>query len=152
MRAAAPVNSGPQQHYVLNAALTHLDRWAREGTAPPDAPRLAAVDAAATDLLRDDIGIARGGIRTPWVDAPSAVLSGDSPRGGGFLFLFGQTRVLDNATLARLYPGGPDEHRRRFEVATAAAVGAGYLLPADASEIVALAAHGRQPSGWKSSA
>jgi len=151
MSAGALVNSGPQQHYVLNAALTHLDLWVREGVPPPDAPRLAAVDAAATGLLRDDIGIARGGIRTPWVDAPSAVLSGDSPGGAGFLFLFGQTRILDNATLARLYPGGPDEHRHRFEAATAAAVGAGYLLPADASEIDALAAHGRQPSGWKSS-
>ena len=66
-----------------------------------------------------------------------------------FTFLFGETRVLDTPTLARLYPGGPDEHRSRFEAATAAAVGAGYVLAEDAGEIVALARHGRQPSGWK---
>ena len=99
--------------------------------------------------MRDHIGIVRGGIRTPWVEAPSAVLSGDSPGGDGFLFLFGKTLALDDPTLARLYPGGADEHRRRFEAATAAAVRAGYLLAEDAGEITALARHGRQPSGWK---
>jgi alpha/beta hydrolase family protein len=148
MSAGAPINSGPQQHYVLNAALTHLDRWVRDGTPPPEAPRLETADAAATQLVRDELGIVRGGIRTPWVEAPSAVLSGDSPGGDGFLFLFGKTLALDEATLARLYPGGPDEHYRRFEAATAAAVHAGYLLAEDAGEINALARHGRQPSGW----
>jgi hypothetical protein len=149
MSANMPVNSGPQQHYVLNAALTHLDRWVRDGTPPPHAPRLEAADAAATSLVRDHVGIARGGIRTPWVEAPSAVLSGDSPGGDGFMFLFGRTLALDEATIARLYPGGPEEHRRRFDAATAVAVDAGYLLAADADEIRALARQGRQPSGWQ---
>jgi hypothetical protein len=149
MRAETFVNSGPQQHYVLHAAVSHLDRWLRDGTPPPAAPRLETADAAATRLVRDELGIARGGIRTPWVEAPSAVLSGDSPGGEGFLFLFGQTRALDAATLERLYPGGPDEHRRRFEAATDDAVAAGFLLESDADEIRALARHGRQPSGWK---
>jgi hypothetical protein len=144
------VNSGPQQHYVLNAALTRLDRWLRDGTPPPRAPRLEAKDAAAAQLVRDALGIARGGIRTPWVEAPSAVLSGDSPGGEGFAFLFGRTVPLDAVTLGRLYAGGPAEHCRRFETATAQAVEAGFLLEADAAEIRALARHGRQPSGWRS--
>jgi len=147
--AGSPVNSGPQQHYVLNAALVHLERWVGEGTPPPEAPRLQAVGAHASRLVRDALGIARGGIRTPWVEAPSAVLSGESPGGEGFMFLFGKTVALDEATLARLYPGGPDEHRRRFEAATADALGKGFLLEADAAEIRALARHGRQPSGWR---
>jgi len=149
MSAGSPINSGPQQHYVLNAAQTHLDRWVREGTPPPQAPRLETADGAGTQLVRDELGIVRGGIRTPWVEAPSAVLSGESPGGDGFLFLFGKTLAFDESTLSRHYPGGPDEHRRRFEAATATAVRAGYLLPDDAGEIVALARHGRQPSGWK---
>jgi hypothetical protein len=65
------------------------------------------------------------------------------------MFLFGKTVSLDEATLARLYPGGPDEHRKRFEAATVRAVRAGFLLEADADEIRALARHGRQPSGWR---
>ena len=30
-----PVNSGPQHHYVAQAAIAHLDRWARGGAPPP---------------------------------------------------------------------------------------------------------------------
>ena len=146
---ACPVNSGPQQHYVLNASLDHLVRWVRDGTPPPQAPRLASQDPEGTKLVRDEIGIVRGGIRTPWVDAPTAVLSGESPGGEGFLFLFGRTLPLDAEKLARLYPGGPDDYVKRFDAATAAALRAGFLLHADAEEIRALARHGRQPSGWR---
>ncbi len=149
MSADSAVNSGPQQHYVLGAALSHLERWVRDGTSPPEAPRLESVDPQGTKLVRDDLGIVRGGIRTPWVEAPSAILSGDSPGGDGFMFLFGKTVPFDQATLQRLYPGGADEHYRRFEAATAEAVSTGFLLKADAEEILALARHGRQPSGWR---
>ncbi len=65
------------------------------------------------------------------------------------MFLFGKTVPFDQATLQRLYPGGADEHYRRFEAATAEAVSTGFLLKADAEEILALARHGRQPSGWR---
>jgi hypothetical protein len=149
MPSDSPVNSGPQQHYVLGAALSHLDRWVREGTPPPEAPRLKTTDDIPAVILRDDLGIALGGIRTPWVEAPSAVLSGDPPGGDGFTFLFGKTVALGDATLARLYPGGPEEHRKLFEVATEKSVREGFLLEADADEIRALAQHGRQPSGWR---
>jgi hypothetical protein len=146
---ALPVNSGPQQHYVLHAALEHLVRWVSDGTPPPEAPRLASTDESGATLVRDELGIVRGGIRTPWVDAPSAVLSGDPPGGDGFLFLFGRTLPFEPEALAKLYPGGPEEHRKRFDAATSAALRAGFLLDADADEIRALARHGRQPSGWR---
>ena len=61
----------------------------------------------------------------------------------------GKTVDLDDATLARLYPGGPNEHSKRFEAATQQAVREGFLLEEDADEIDALAQIGRQPSGWK---
>jgi hypothetical protein len=147
--ADSPVNSGPQQHYVLSAALSHLERWVRDGTPPPTSPRLESSDPDGAELLRDDLGIVLGGIRTPWVDAPSAVLSGDAPGGEGFMFLFGKTVVLDQPTLAKLYPGGPDDHRSRFESAAAEAIRAGFLLETDAEEIRALAQYARQPSGWR---
>ncbi len=147
--ARSPVNAGPQQHYVLQAALDHLERQVRDGTPPPEAPRLETTDAEARELVRDELGIARGGIRTPWVDAPSAVLSGLGQGGEGFLFLFGTTRSLDDGTLAQLYPGGADEHRSRFAASTTTALQAGFLLEADAEEVRALGRHGRQPSGWR---
>jgi hypothetical protein len=149
LQSREPINSGPQQHYVLNAAFAALERWARSGTPPPRAARLVSSDPTGTVLARDELGIARGGIRTPWVDAPSAVLSGAAAGGEGFTFLFGKTLALDADTLARLYPGGPDEHVHRFNAATALAVAEGFLLEADADEIRALARHGCQPSGWR---
>jgi hypothetical protein len=149
MAADAAINSGPQQHYVLNAAIMHLERWVQDGSPPPEAPRLEATDAEAANLVRDENGIVLGGIRTPWVDVPTAALSGDAPGGEGFLFLFGKTLPFDEATLARLYPGGADEHRARFEAATDEAVLDGFILEEDAEEIYALAHHGQQPSGWR---
>jgi hypothetical protein len=145
---AAPINAGPQQHYVLHAAIKHLEAWAREGTPAPSAPRLEGANEEASVLTRDELGIARGGIRTPWVEAPTAVLSGAPQDGEGFVFLLGQTRALERAELLRLYPGGRADHLRRYEAALEAALSAGFLLSDDASEIRALGRLGRQPSGW----
>ena len=139
MKVNAPINAGPQQHYVLQAALAHLDRWAAGGAPPPEAPRLELAGADGP-LALDALGIAQGGLRSPWVDAPTAVLSGFGQSGAEFAFLFGTTRPFDAATLARLYPGGRSDWLARFEKATADALARGFLLEADAAEIRALAA------------
>jgi hypothetical protein len=147
MKMDSPMNSGPQQHYVLQAALDHLDRWAAGGAPPPSAPRLEitnAVDGVAAFAL-DDHGNVRGGVRTPWVDAPSAVLSGFGQSGAEFAFLFGTTRPLAAATRAQLYPGGRADYLARYAKATDEAVGAGFLLEADREEILGLAAHETWP-------
>jgi hypothetical protein len=140
MAADSPINAGPQFHYVSQAALAAVDRWVRDGTPPPQAARLEATGAGAPQLAVDEHGNVRGGIRTPWVDVPTAVLSGLGQGGGGFAFLFGTTHPFDAAKLAALYPGGRREYLKRFDAATDAAVGAGFLLEADAPEIKALGA------------
>jgi hypothetical protein len=147
--AEQPINSGPQQHYIVNAAIAHLERQLRDGTPMPVAPRLESTPDASA-LVRDDLGIVKGGIRTPWVEAPSAVLSGLGQGGEGFMFLFGTTTEFDEATLTRLYPGGAEEHLARFDEAAADAHRQGFLLDADLEEIRALARTGRQPSSWSS--
>jgi hypothetical protein len=92
-------------------------------------------------LVRDDSGIARGGIRTGWVDVPVAALSGIAPDGApGVAILLGTTREFDAAELARRYPGGRDEYAAEFAAATERAVASGFLLADDAGEMVALAA------------
>jgi hypothetical protein len=139
MKTAKPVNAGPQQHYVLQAALAHLDRWAGGGAPPPEAPRLALGEGD-VPLALDALGLVRGGIRSPWVDAPTAVLSGLGQSGAEFAFLFGTTRRFDAAELARLYPGGRSDHLARFDEATADAVARGFVLDEDAPEIRAVAA------------
>jgi len=135
-----PINAGPQQHYVAQAALAHLDRWSAGGEAPPSAPSLE-LNADKTGYVLDEQGIARGGIRTPWVDVPTAVLAGLGQSGETFAMLFGRTEPFDDATLAKLYPGGEDEYLERFGVSLDAAIAAGFVLEEDRIEILAVAAH-----------
>jgi hypothetical protein len=138
-QAESPINSGPQHHYVECAAIEHLDAWVAGRSAPPPAPRLHLSDNG-RDFARDELGIATGGIRTPWTDVPVAILSGTGQRGELFAFLFGTTRELEAADLARLYPGGRGDYLGRFEGALDAAIDAGFLLGADRAEILAVAA------------
>src|ERR1700722_17978540 len=133
-----PINAGPQQHYVAQAALAHLAQWAAGGEAPPMAPRLE-VDDEGTGFRVDDLGLARGGIRTPWVEAPTAVLAGLGNSGESFAMLFGRTEPFDDATLSTLYAGGKDEYRQRFEAALDTTIAAGFLLSEDREEILGVA-------------
>jgi len=132
-----PVNSGPQQHYIGQAALDALVGWAAGGPVPPRAPRLE-LDAE-QHLVPDEHGIARGGIRTPWVDVPTATLSGLGQSGEGFAVLAGRTDPFDQQTLERLYPGGRAEYLERFAASLDATIAAGFLRPEDRAEILALA-------------
>ena len=134
-----PINAGPQQHYVAQAALAHLALWAAGGKPPPQAARLE-VDAGGTAFRRDEHGLARGGIRTPWVDVPTAVMSGLGQSGESFAMLFGRTEPFDAATLSALYPGGKTEYLDRFTASLDATIAAGFLLAEDREEILGLAA------------
>jgi Alpha/beta hydrolase domain len=126
------INTGPQAQ-VVRAALASLRDWVIDGTAPPEAPRL---EVAGEAIARDERGIALGGIRTPGVDAPVSVLTGEAPAGRSiFCMLFGDTVPFDAATLASLYPGDDDYVTAVTESADAA-VEAGFLLQADADAFI----------------
>jgi hypothetical protein len=137
-----PVNMGP--HYaVVIAATHHLDEWVRTGTAPPKGTPLEVV--SGPDRLsngvtlptfvvaRDDDGIALGGIRTAFVDAPRATLTGEFNTGGTFCRLFGTTTPFDAATIAARYPS-QEAFLRAFEKATKRSVREGFILPAEAEK------------------
>ncbi len=135
-----PGNAGPQR-YVLRAALDHLDRWVREGTPAPRAARLGAVPGSPPRILRDGRGNALGGIRTPQLDVPVAMLSGVGNDGGPFCSLLGVTRPFDSETLAELYPSR-EAYLAAFDQALADAVAAGFVLESDAAEVRSEAASG----------
>jgi hypothetical protein len=148
MATGAPINAGPQQHYVAHAAYEHLVEWAGGGAPPPVAARLD-VAAGGDRLVLDEDGIATGGLRTPWVDVPREVLSGLGQSGEGFAFLFGTTTPLPPERLAALYPGGRDEYIARFTAALDDTIAAGYLLADDRDEILAVAAAAAASvAGW----
>ena len=135
----SPINSGPQ-HFVLKAAIAALDRWVRGGDAPPTAPRLELTGTPPAFVL-DDLGNVRGGIRTPYVDVPTATLSGLGQTGSGFCRIFGTTVPFDAATLASLYPTH-DAYAAAVNDATDRTVAAGFILEPDAQLIKDAAAAG----------
>jgi hypothetical protein len=133
-----PINAGPQQRFIGNAALDHLIRWACGGAPPPRAQRLQ-IDEAHDSLVLDAHGNARGGIRSPWVDVPTCRLSGLGQTGQQFAVLFGTTEPFDAETLASLYPGGRAEYLERLCTSLDSAIDAGFMLAQDRDEIVAIA-------------
>jgi hypothetical protein len=134
---ASPFNAGAHT-YELRAAVVALSRWVSTGQAPRQSPRLDL--ASPTAFVTDRNGEAVGGIRTPQVAAPIAVVSGIPSAGGGFCFLFGKTTPFSSTKLAQLYPTHA-AFVRKWDRAVAVDVAAGYLLPADAGVLRRVAAH-----------
>jgi hypothetical protein len=127
-----PLNAGAHT-YELRAAVVALNKWVATGKAPPQSPRLDVADS--DSYVTDSNGEAVGGVRTPQVAAPIAVVNGTgdtSSAGGGFCKLFGATVPFSAAKLAQLYP----THQafvKKWDQAVAADISKGYLLPADAT-------------------
>ncbi|MGI9603689.1 MAG: alpha/beta hydrolase domain-containing protein [Acidimicrobiales bacterium] len=130
----APVNAGP--HFeVISAAFHHLVAWVEDGTLPPEAPLIDTTDDDPAEVVRDADGIGTGGIRTPAVDVPVAVLSGEGQTGGGFCGLFGTTFPFDQAELVDRY-GTPDDYVAAVTESAAAAAASGYLLETEVASII----------------
>jgi hypothetical protein len=123
-----PINAGPQ-HFVANAAIAALDNWVRNGWAPASADCIQFSGNPAK-IVRDSLGNAKGGIRTSYVDAPIATLSGEGQTGGTFCSLFGSTHLLSSTQLMSLYP---NHATYVFAVNNSVnyAIFKGFLLPAD---------------------
>jgi hypothetical protein len=137
MPLEAPMNAGPQMHYVLQRAFDAVDTWVRDGVPPATAARLEA--SSDNDLVRDELGVGLGGVRSPWVDTPLEVYSGLG-QPGDMNALFGTTSPIDHDALAKRYPGGRDDYVEQFRASTADAVASGHVLAVDAGEINALGA------------
>lgn len=134
-----PINAAPQHHYVMMAALSALNRWVTTGEAPPTGSRLAIDTIKPAKLALDDVGNATGGIRSPWMDAPTCKLSGIAIAGSRMGALFGSTAPMEVGMLSRLYPGGREDYLVKFRAALDSAIKAGFILPGDRAEIEAVA-------------
>jgi hypothetical protein len=107
-------------YLVVEAGIRALRQWVKGGPSPARAPRLDIGDPNAADpLVRDSLGLARGGIRLPQIEVPTALIDGipNPPAPGSpalfqtFCRLFGRTRPFTAAQLAALYP----DHRSYVE-------------------------------------
>ena len=106
---------------------------------PPAAPRLDLA-AEGNDLQRDERGIATGGLRSPWVDVPTATLSGLGQTGEVFAILFGTTTPFDARRSPRSIPAAVTTTSRAFTDALDETIAAGFVLADDRDEILAVAA------------
>jgi hypothetical protein len=140
VECGVPVNDAPM-HVVAKAAFHALERWMRGGEPPAEAARIAITDDV---IVRDADGIAEGGIRTPSVDVPAEVLSGEpGPNDSLLCLLLGSTRPLAGtgsleATLIERY-GSVADYRSEFEAAADATIAEGFALAADRDALLAYA-------------
>ncbi|OBK53304.1 alpha/beta hydrolase domain-containing protein [Mycobacterium sp. 1081908.1] len=134
------INFAPQHHYVVQAALAALNSWVRTGEPPPTAPPIEVRHGEPPRPVIDRHGLARGGVRTPWVDVPIARTSGIAEVESLMAAIFGTGEPFDAATVDRLYPGGAEQYLGGFTAALDSAIDSGFILPADRGEILQLAA------------
>jgi hypothetical protein len=122
---------------VAGAALAHLQRRLTGGPPPP---RQAPIEMGGDppEIVRDEHGNARGGIRLPQIVVPVAHNTGVSPV-PGLGGLGGHSEPFSAATLAALYSDRAD-YLARFADAARASVEAGVISRADADRLAAEAA------------
>lgn len=120
---------------IFDAAIHQMHRWVEDGTKPPILPRIE-FSGVPPAIERDDLGIAKGGLRLPAVEVPletfRAARTGGDERAGRLL---GSRLPLSEETLRSLYPNR-DSYLDPFEQATENGIEAGYLLPRDADRMV----------------
>lgn len=129
---ASPVNANPAHHFVMNAAYRALDRWIRDGVAPAIAERLT-VEGEPPEFAVDEFGNVRGGIRTPYVDAPLARFGGIG-EGNVMCMIFGTMEKFGSGQLAAMY-SSRNEYLDRVQQSLDQALEQQFLLPEDAEKI-----------------
>jgi hypothetical protein len=133
-----PLNSA-NAHWVLKAALAHLNTWVRGGPPPAHAARLEMSASNPRRIARDADGNALGGIRLPDLEAPTATLSGTATPGSpGFCTLFGSTTPFTAPRVAQLY-ANHDAYVSKYAAAVDRLVAAGFMLEPDAVDAKAAA-------------
>jgi len=115
---------------IASALLAGMDRWVRDGTPMPKAPR---VERQGKGVARDTVtGNMIGGVRPPWIKVPTAAYMTDQETGCGMVY---DTKVpYDRAKLRALY-GDYAGYVRKYEAAKRKAVREGYLLAEDAERL-----------------
>jgi hypothetical protein len=105
-RAVPPMNcnEGPRSRFPssvgFNAAWRNLTEWVEKGT---PAPHAEPVKIENGKPVLDQFGNLIGGVRSPYLDVPTATWSGAST-GASFCFIAGNEKPIDAAQLKRLYP------------------------------------------------
>jgi Alpha/beta hydrolase domain len=130
--------------YVADAAFADLTKWLDDGIPPPRAARIQVTDPRAGTTDRDRFGNALGGLRTPFVDVPTASYfpsdaSVHETDLSGLCPLIGFSVRLSLVTLHALYPSHA-EYLARVARETNELVHKGFWVASDAANVVRQAA------------
>jgi hypothetical protein len=120
---------------VVDAALHHLQAWVCDHVPPPMQPRID-FRGDPPEIMRDDNGNARGGIRLPQVEVPLAHNSAIQRAPDVFARLVGSHKAFPVDKVRQLYDSR-DDYLARYERATRAAEETGVILPRDVDAVVA---------------
>jgi hypothetical protein len=123
---------------LYDAAYYHMHRWLSDGVTPPVRDRVE-FNGDPVEVVRDEDGIAQGGIRLPQVDVPLAVNSSIPLSNDIFAHLGGSSHPF-TAEKVRARYGDRASFLERFEAAARAAVDAGVLRPREVERLLAEAA------------
>jgi Alpha/beta hydrolase domain len=160
---AQPPFSRVPSYHVLGTAFDAVHRWIAEGVLPPTAPPIelkqlppepGATAVAARgregrgpagprwDIVRDELGLARGGIRLAAMAAPIAKNTGDNvgtaavtATGERNCRLMGSSEPFDTARLASLYPTH-DAYVAKVKDATEKLLKGGFIDKVDADATI----------------
>lgn len=132
---------------VANAAFADLTKWVDDGVPPPHAPRIETSSAGTID--RDSFGNALGGVRTPFVDVPTAAYTPTDTVAhptafSGFCILYGYNTPFGQATLKSMY-GSHDQYVARVAQESNRLVQEGFWLKPDAQRVIEQAARSNVP-------
>jgi hypothetical protein len=122
---------------VFDAAWVNHEHWTEEGIAPPEAAPIETDESGMTSAV-DELGNARGGLRTPAIDVPTGTWYGNAAptiNDSLICFLAGYEVPFDKQKLAALYPSH-DDYVQRVEQSAEAAVRDRFLLEPDAQKII----------------
>ncbi|KGH45090.1 hypothetical protein IN07_19230 [Modestobacter caceresii] len=128
-------NEGPRSRFpssiFFNAALDNLDRWVRDGVAPP---RSNPIVVERGEPVLDEFGNVQGGLRSPFLDVPTSTWFGTAT-GASFCFIAGYEVPFEQARLDELY----SSHRDYVTQVTDNVIelqAAGFLTYYDAYELI----------------
>lgn len=136
----APTSEAMNRIYIIpyyDAALHHMRRWVEGGAPPPSQPLIDFTAEGA--VIRDEHGIAQGGIRMPQAAAPVAMNSSVPVTDDFNGRLRGSNKPFGAAKLHALY-GDEAGYLASFREAAQAAVQAGVLMARDVEPAVREAA------------
>ena len=117
---------------LYDSAFYHMHRWLSEGVAPPIQPRIE-FDASGS-IVRDDDGLAKGGIRLPQVEVPLGINSAIPLKPDIFAYLGGSSHPFSKEEILSRYVDR-SSFLKAFESAAELAVEEGVLMPREVARL-----------------